>query len=113
MKLELCSYDCPPKDPIENWIPDNDNDFFYELTLSIGVKGSQGCDLFYVNVISQNLKHKYEYQSQSIAVLPPYSFEKVLIEIKKIIESIDGATWQVCVNQLLEHFRWEFENYKQ
>lgn len=105
MQPLILSYDCVAHDPIDLWVPPQDDDIDIWLTLTIGYDASGG-DHFRVRVVTPNRLSatgaKYS------LVIHHYHFPSILKTLNSIVESCDGEDWRVVTEKLSKHFYWEY-----
>lgn len=113
--LKSCdSYD---HDPIQLWVPDGD-EVYYWLNCVIGLEGSDAADLYRVPVLNvRGLKsdrwrgHRRRGRASDppAIVVEPYSWEGVLAELRRRLDSCSGHDWFHINDALRKLFDWEYE----
>jgi len=112
---QLKAFDCFDHDPIDQWMPDSDEDVCYSLCLHIGPTDEEGSDLFYVDVYTQQAIKSHNLGksvSQRGIVVNPYSWDGVMRKVQATIERCEGENWSQQAELLAKHFSWEFANYR-
>jgi hypothetical protein len=116
IRPELRGFDCYDHDPIEAWVPDDD-EVLYWLTLTIGEPGSVGADNFRVCVatpaglkspLGQRFRPRGSGQVKAI-VVQAYSWNAVLGAIDQRLDACEGHHWDEVNEKLRIQFDWEFE----
>jgi hypothetical protein len=110
---ELKDFDCADIDDPATWKPDHD-DVLYWLTIRIGQPGSDAADLFNVPVATPSGLKKRSHEDRRSCPAPPivinpYSWESVLDEIERRLNSCCGHDWFTVQEKLRTQFHWEYE----
>ncbi len=114
---ELKSCDCAGLDPIQDWVPESD-EVYYWLTCRIGLEGSDAADLYQVPVLNVRGLKSDVWKKRSkrgpasdppAIVVEPYSWEGVLAELGRRLESCSGYDWFHINDALRKLFHWEYE----
>lgn len=112
---QLKAFDCFDHDPIDEWVPESDEDVNYSLCLHIGPPDEEGSDLFYVDVATPQAINRHNLgksASQRGIVVNPYSWDSVMNAVQATLETCGGENWSQQSGLLAKHFSWEFENYR-
>lgn len=98
-------------DPVDEWIPADDSEVHYTLTLEIGPAGGEGADLYDVSIVTPKsinaLNLGRELSNSKTMVISPYSWENVISEIEAILDLCEGETYRERTAILCERFSWE------
>lgn len=84
------------------------------LCLSIGEKGAEGADYFYVDVFNTQYVKDFRFVSgsKSFVIDDIDDIDDLEKEIKYFVNSISGKDWEDVLNKLRYYFDWEYENLK-
>jgi hypothetical protein len=118
MKPQLKDYVCVDIPEVWNWVPNDPEDVYYYMELTIGEDTSAGGDLFGLTVATPKalLKRMRTSGKQSQSgrhhlIVLDYSWDKVLHFINDVIDKCHGRDWEEIGLKLARHFKWEFEDY--
>jgi hypothetical protein len=116
VRPELRGFDCTDLDPIEAWVPEDD-EVVYWLTLTIGEPGIVGADDFQVCVatpaglkspLGQRARPRGSDEPKAI-VVQAYSWNAVLNAIEERLDACKGRDWAEVNEKLRAQFSWEYE----
>ena len=91
-------------------------DVYYLLTLSIGITGEQGADLFYVRIATpEGLQAKAPetatiMASRAMIVISDFDWRLIQTYLKEILKVCVAPTWAEATERLQRYFQWEYEN---
>jgi hypothetical protein len=119
MKPQLQDFVCVDlPEQVRNWVPNDPEDVYYYMELTIGEDTRPGGDLFGLTVSTPKalLKRMRTLGPPSISgrhhlILLDYSWDKVLQFINDVIDQCQGNDWEDISTRLARHFSWEFEDY--
>lgn len=103
---------------IENSWGDNDSDFWIQVQAEIGPQYGNGSELFTFSAVSPTrLVRLVEENSivlgRSMLIMLDFNINIVRNAIEKILDGIEGETWEEVANVISKYARWEFEGYKE
>jgi hypothetical protein len=113
---ELKALACSDLDPIETWVP-GDDEVIYWLTLVIGLPGSPAANDFQVCVATpaglrsptgRRMRPRGSARPPPI-VLQAYSWAGVLGAIQQRLDACAGSDWSEIADKLRRQFAWEYE----
>lgn len=115
MRAELRGLDISG-DLLEGFIPDNSNDFYFEVTATIGPEGDKGTNYFMITVCTENkiddlAKLNGPSENHGMIVVDKFNADDIRFKIERIIESCGAESWVKIVINLRKHFRWEYDGY--
>src|SRR5262245_5438655 len=117
MKAHLKNSVCVDIPEVWNWVPDDPNDVYYYMEMTIG-KDTKSGDLFGLTVSTpealsmrmRTLGQQIESGRHHLIVLD-YSWDKVRRFVNDVIDKCQGKDWEDVALKLSRHFNWEFEDY--
>lgn len=88
--------------------------YFISLCLSIGEKGKEGADYFYVDIFNTNwIKEKKIVLGNNSIILDDFDdFDDIENSIAELINTIYGNSWDEVLIKLRQYFDWEYEKLK-
>jgi Immunity protein 8 len=103
---------------LESYRPDDYESFMFPLTVSAGIKGKEGADMFDILVCSPKglLDH---YSPEEIILgrhmLIAFKLDMLFIlgRIKKLFNGCIGENWDEIAVKLARIGHWEFEDYRE
>ena len=89
-------------------------EFFIPLMLSIGIKGKEGADYFYLDVYNTEwLRRRSEYKwGNALLIMDSDNIYDIKDVIEDKIKSIEGKDWDEIVSKLTRYFSWEYDDIK-
>jgi hypothetical protein len=101
---------------LENYRPDDYYSFSFLLTLTVGIKGSAGGDLFDIEVCSpkwllDNISEDVVLGRHKVFVYK-CDMKWILARIKALFEGCEGKDWNEIGQKLSRIGPWEFEDYR-
>lgn len=112
---ELKGFNCLEHDPIDEWVPDLDDEVNYYLCLYIGLPDDIGIDYFTVNIVTPQAINALNLGPQlkgKHVTINPYSWDAVIERLTNILNMCDGDNWDQQLPKLREHFDWEYDGYR-
>ncbi|BFU60552.1 MULTISPECIES: Imm8 family immunity protein [Rodentibacter] len=87
------------------------------LSLSIGEQDNISADYFLVHVVNLNwVKHWIEKDKillgEKTIIVDFDDFDDLERELKILVNSIEGETWEDILRKLRKYFEWEYEDHK-
>lgn len=113
MKAILKSIGSIDHDP-KTYIPEDKNEFFITLNLSIGTSKSNGADYFDLSVCSPEWLCKRQWLPEILRhtlIVRKYDLNEITETINSYIEKCNCDTWMETAEKLSRYFAWEFEDY--
>lgn len=90
-----------------------DGYYYLPLCLAIGEQDIVGSDYFYVDIYSLSyVKEKKIFLCSKSIISSVNNFDKLENELKLIISSIRGDSWDEILKTLRRLFLWEYEDHK-
>lgn len=90
-----------------------EDSYCIQLCLSIGVEDSVGADYFYVDVFNLNWVKKSKFMlGYNSIIFDSDDFDELEKELKILVNSIEGESWEDILNILRKYFAWEYEDHK-
>ncbi len=109
----LKGVECSKHDPIDEWIPVDEADVDFHLTLEIGPPNSEGADLYMVRILTpeaisrNNLGKELADRQRKYMVVSPYSWDAVIARVSDVLEACVGDSYPTQTEPLRQHFEWE------
>ncbi len=102
--------------PLSEYIPNDIYDFIVNTTLSIGVHGETGSDLFYLTITTRyhfaEVRDEEEFLfDRSFLFVHEYNYEKIEKFLQDWVGSLKGETWHEIALQIAKYTHWEFDGY--
>jgi Immunity protein 8 len=101
---------------LENYRPDNYEDFSISITVTVGPKGEKAGDNFDIEVCTPKwlLDHRYDDFILGKGKLIVYRCDMIFIlaKIRALFEGCIGKDWNEIAIKLSRIGQWEFEDYK-
>jgi hypothetical protein len=91
-------------------------DVCYVMTLSIGMAGEPGADLFYVRVAtpealaSRAPERPAVMASRAIMIVSDFDWETIQSHIEETVKICSAPTWNESRERLVRYFSWEYED---
>ncbi|WP_392563552.1 immunity 8 family protein [Orbus wheelerorum] len=99
---------------LKTYIPEDKNEFYITLNLSIGSSKTDGADYFDLFVCSPEWLCKHQWEPEILRhtlVVRKYDLDEITETINKYIEKCTCKTWEETAQKLSRYFAWEFEDY--
>jgi hypothetical protein len=102
---------------LENYRPDNYENFSFLVTVTVGPKGEIGGELFDIDVCTP--KWLLDHQSDNAIlgkgklIVFRCDMKMILARIKGLFEGCSGKDWNEIAIKLSRIGHWEFEDYKE
>jgi len=98
--------------------PEDERSFMFSITVTVGIKGKPGGDLFGVEICTPKwLLDNYNENEIILGVdkliVFKYDIEKILSRIRALFDGCSGNTWEEIAIKLSRIGHWEFENYQE
>jgi len=108
--------DAPQFGPIESFKPNPDEPFYLSVTLSIGLKGEKGSDLFVVQVVNsfwlaQETAKGIQVIGRHFIITRDFDYDSLYQKIAAYCEKCTGENWEDVVPRLSRLAEWEYEDY--
>lgn len=109
----LKGFECYQHDPIDAWIPVDEADVDFQLTLEIGPPDSEGADLYKVRVLTpqaisrNNLGKELSDKERRYMILSPYSWNAVIARVSEVLDVCVEDSYPDQTEPLKRHFEWE------
>ncbi|WP_352999192.1 Imm8 family immunity protein [Mesorhizobium sp. M0808] len=84
------------------------SDVVFQLSLDIGIEGSNKTDIFQCVIATERNRRLVE-KEPYVIVLKEYRYDAFRKAILNIIKSCEAETWYDCLSCLRRHFLWEYE----
>lgn len=102
--------------PLQEFFPEDPNDFGLSVRLMIGLENSTGAESFDILVCTPDwIKHQYEEErsvwGRHMLIVLEYDFDLIKTKIDRYIKSCTGDNWVAIAQQLSRIGAWEFEDY--
>lgn len=116
MKAEIISLHSPDIHNLEEFQPEQSDNFGFLLQIIISPKGVEGGESFDTIVctpkwlLDQHDQNEILFGRQFIIVFK-YDYIKLHEAINKYIQSIEGNDWDDIAKEMCKIGKWEFENY--
>lgn len=94
---------------LRSWQPGDPRQVALLLGLQIGWDDEESSDLFYLSVITDELRPQFSRRAEATIFVAVFEWEKVLVSILKIIRKCERRTWDESCNELRKRFEWEYE----
>ncbi|TCP92055.1 immunity protein 8 of polymorphic toxin system [Cricetibacter osteomyelitidis] len=87
------------------------------LSLSIGIPDDISSDYFLVHVVNLNWVRYWVEKDKALLgektiIVDFDDFDDLEKELKFLVNSIEGETWEDILSKLRKYFDWEYENHK-
>lgn len=117
MKAELKRLHSPDIYDLENYQPENAENFAFLLQAMVGPEGEEGEESFDIEVCTPKwLEETYDIDDVIIGrhhlVVREYSFQRIVHSIKEFLRDCSGENWNEVAEKVSRLGRWEFENYE-
>ena len=101
---------------IDNYWPDEEDNFCFYLQANIGVEGRDGGDIFGFSVctpkwILENRSKDQIFFMRDTIIVFEYDIERVKSVIKNLCDRTFGENWLEIAEKLKRFGYWEFEDY--
>lgn len=92
-----------------------EKEYLITICLSIGMKGQDGADYFYLDVYNTEwIRKRLEYKwGRSTLIIDADNIYEIKDVIENKVNSIEGEDWDAIVNKLVRYFSWEYDDVKQ
>jgi hypothetical protein len=102
---------------LENYRPDDYQSFCFTVTVSVGIKGEDGADMFNVNVCTPKwLLENYSKEEMLLGrhklIVFYCDMPMILRRIRKLFDNCVGDNWAEIALKLSRVGHWEFEDYR-
>lgn len=109
-------YSLEINESLENYIPEEIDNFELIVCIAIGEVSGDGADIFEITVCSSKwLQGQCTYGGaiwgRGLLIMSEYNYSILLNKIQKIIDHLSGDNWHDLARQMSQYARWEFENY--
>jgi hypothetical protein len=116
MKAELKWVHSPDIDDLENYQPENPENFAFLLQAMIGPEGKKGEESFDIEVCTPKwLEETYELEDVVLGrhhlIVREYNYERIINSIKDFLQLCSGADWNEVAEKVARLGKWEFEDY--
>lgn len=116
LRAELKTFDSADVPDLERFHPDYPDNFGFELTLTIGVAGTEGGNLFFSHVCTPKWMIENHQPEEIIIggnyiIVFQYDYRALINRLKFYIGMCTGETWEDLVFQLTKLGTWEYEGY--
>jgi hypothetical protein len=116
MLSEVKSIMCVDIFDLENYRPDDYENFSFVLTITVGIAGKEGGDLFDIDVCTpqwllENQGDGFVLGKGKLIVFK-CDMKFILGRIKRLFEGQSGNDWAEIAIKLSRIGRWEFEDYR-
>lgn len=120
MKVEIKSYNSPDVLDLQNYIPEEADNFGFLLQVIIGPEGQKGGESFDFEICTPKWfckKHKRDVVvfARFMVFVFEYDFNRILKNIVKLVSSASrqGKSWQDVAMKIARYGHWEFEDYQE
>lgn len=117
-QLEVKDYYSSDIDSVWEWLPPDDEDVFFGLSVYIGVQGKESSDIWEVNIATPKgllrtsfRECQHVISTRSLIVLERYSWRVLKETIEEIVSECDHEDQRVWQWKLQRFFSWEYEDY--
>ena len=112
MKLEVQFLHCADVLDLVSWKPEDPDDFYLFLEVSMGVVGEVGEEVFYFHVCSPGyLARNYAIDGYALGrhfvIMMRYNYDLLKQIMDGIAERASGSTWEEAIREIGKHGRWE------
>jgi len=116
MNAELKRFHSPDIYDLENYRPENPENFGFLLQVMVGPEGKDGEESFDIEVCTPKwLEETYEVEDVVIGrhhiIIREYNFERLVRSIKDFLKQCSGESWNEVTEKVSRLGRWEFEDY--
>jgi hypothetical protein len=116
MKAELKGLFSPDVDDLENFRPNDPNNFCFLLQVMAAPEGSEGEESFDIEVCTPTwLAETYAPDNiifgRHHIIVQQYNYEKLAQVIVEILEECSGENWEEVATKISRYGKWEFEDY--
>jgi len=116
MKAKLKRLHSPDIKDLENYLPEDHQNFGFLLQAMIGPECLEGEESFDIEVCTPKwLEEKYNIDDVVIGrhhiIVQEYNYKRIVNTINKYISNCDGANWDEVALKVSRLGRWEFEDY--
>lgn len=116
MKAEIKYIYSPNIENLETHIPNEKDNFCFLLQVFVGIEDKEGEESFNFEICTpkwllDNLKKDEIIMGKNYIIVLEYNYEKLLQEIKTLINKCTGKSWNEIALKLSCFSRWEFEDY--
>jgi hypothetical protein len=102
---------------LENYRPDDYENFSFLLTVTVGAIGETGGDLFNIDVCTPKWLLDHQYDDVIIGkgklIVFRCDMKMILARIRRLFEGCSGKDWNEIAIKLSRIGDWEFEDYKE
>jgi hypothetical protein len=102
---------------LENYRPDDYENFSFLLAVTVGEKGKTGGDLFYIDVCTPKWlldnQHDDVILGKGKLIVFRFDMKRILARIRDIFEGCSGKDWNEISIKLSRIGNWEFEDYRE
>jgi len=94
--------------------PSDSEDCSVSIVVEIGLKGQQGADLFYFDVVTPKylMRTTETRWGRGCLIMDTFSWSVVEMSVQKLLSHCTQQTWQEVATELGKELYWEFENYQ-
>jgi hypothetical protein len=103
-------------DDLENYTPENLDNFEVSISLDIGAECEKGSEIFQVTFctpkwLSTNCKESEIFIPRHTLIVQRYDYSAFVRRLNEICQMCEGKNWDECAFKLSRYFLWEFEDY--
>jgi hypothetical protein len=117
MRAELKFIDCTGISvPLENWRPDDDDNWGLVITIGVAPVGSEGADNFELTVctpgwLAENRLTSEILSGEQTLFMRSWDYRILRSYLERRIRAPEGKNWNELANKFSRWSGWEFEDY--
>jgi hypothetical protein len=101
---------------LENYKPDDDENFSFLLTVTVGPKGEIGGDNFDIDVCTPKWLLNNQYDDVILGkgklIVFRCEMKRILAKVRALFDGCSGKDWNEIAMKLSRIGQWEFEDYR-
>jgi len=115
---EIKDYHSADIENVWTWEPNDLNEVYFNLELTIGAKGQDAGDIFQITAATpEGLRNKQKYIpniqiNKLLIIMNDYEWESILEYCQKTVHRCSDDTWEKVVEKLCRYFKWEYEDHE-
>lgn len=101
--------------PLENYRPDECDNFSVWVELSVGTYKEEGADYFRLHVCTPEWLCKHQWLPELMRhtlLVRKYDLDEITKTITDYIDQCEGKDWMEIAEKLSRVFAWEYEDYQ-
>jgi hypothetical protein len=117
MKAEIKRYHSPDISDLDNFKPENENEFGFLLQVIVGIKSIDSEESFDLIVCTPRWLEKKLLPTGLIfgehyLIIVKYDFDKIKNKIVEYINKLDEDNWELLATKIDRIGKWEFRDYQ-